>query len=106
MRTLPQWYRDGIEAALLAPTAINQQFRTFSEQNTAALNAIRATVAKIRDHSKKTEEDAGIIARLGEETKQIDTIIAFVWGAWIGACFGLVFAALIRGNDNEDVFTE
>ena len=45
-------------------------------QNSIA--AIRATVEKIRDHSKKTEEDAGIIARLGEETQQIDTIIASI----------------------------
>ena len=44
----------------------------------SSIAAIRATVAKIRDHSKKTEEDAGIIARLGEETKQIDTIIASI----------------------------
>ena len=37
----------------------------------------------------------------------IDTIIAFVWGAWIGACFGIVLAALIRGNDDdEEMFTE
>ena len=37
----------------------------------------------------------------------IDTIIAFVWGAWIGACFGLVFAALIRENDgDEEMFIE
>lgn len=36
----------------------------------------------------------------------IDTIIAFTLGAWFGGCFGLVLAALIRGNDNEDVFTE
>ena len=35
----------------------------------------------------------------------IDTIIAFVWGAWFGACFGLVFVALIRGNDDEEMFT-
>ena len=44
----------------------------------SSIAAIRATVAKIRDHSKKTEEDAGIIARLGEETRQIDTIIASI----------------------------
>ena len=44
----------------------------------SSIAAIRATVAKIRDHSKKTEEDAGIIARLGEETQQIDTIIASI----------------------------
>jgi hypothetical protein len=36
----------------------------------------------------------------------IDIIIAFIFGAWTGGCFGLVLAALIRGNDNEDVFTE
>ena len=37
----------------------------------------------------------------------IDTIIAFVWGAWIGVCFGTVLAALIRGNDDdEEMFTE
>jgi len=36
----------------------------------------------------------------------IDTIIAFVWGAWFGACFGLVLAALIRGNDDKEMFTE
>jgi methyl-accepting chemotaxis protein len=43
-----------------------------------SIDSVRATVAKIRDHSKKTEEDAGIIAKLGEETKQIDTIIATI----------------------------
>ena len=36
----------------------------------------------------------------------IDTIIAFTLGAWFGGCFGFVIAALIRGNDNEDMFTE
>lgn len=32
----------------------------------------------------------------------IDTIIAFVWGAWIGACLAFVTAALVRGNDDVD----
>ena len=36
----------------------------------------------------------------------IDTIIAFSVGAWVGGCFGMVIAALIRGNDNEEMFTE
>lgn len=37
----------------------------------------------------------------------IDTIIAFILGAWFGGCFGLVFAALIRENDDdEEMFTE
>lgn len=43
-----------------------------------SIDSVRATVAKIRDHSRKTEEDASIIAKLGEETKQIDTIIATI----------------------------
>lgn len=32
----------------------------------------------------------------------IDTIIAFVWGAWFGACVAFVTAALVRGNDDVD----
>lgn len=36
----------------------------------------------------------------------IDTIIAFSVGVWVGGCFGMVIAALIRGNDNEEMFTE
>ncbi len=43
-----------------------------------SIESVRNTVAKIREHSKKTEEDAKIIAKLGEETKQIDTIIATI----------------------------
>ena len=36
----------------------------------------------------------------------IDMTIAFIFGIWLGAPFGMVIAALLRGNDNEDVFTE
>ena len=36
----------------------------------------------------------------------IDTIITLFIDIWLGAPFGMVIAALIRGNDNEDVFTE
>ena len=36
----------------------------------------------------------------------IDTIIAFSVGVLVGGCFGMVIAALIRGNDNEEMFTE
>jgi hypothetical protein len=36
----------------------------------------------------------------------IDTIITLFIGIWLGASFGMVIAALLRGNDNEDVFTE
>ena len=32
----------------------------------------------------------------------IDIIIAFVWGAWIGACLAIIVAALVRGNDDVD----
>lgn len=34
------------------------------------------------------------------------TIIAFSVGVWVGGCFDMVIAALIRGNDNEEMFTE
>jgi methyl-accepting chemotaxis protein len=43
-----------------------------------SIETVRSTVAKIREHSKKTEEDASIIAKLGDETKQIDAIIATI----------------------------
>ena len=43
-----------------------------------SIDTVRTTVAKIRDHSQKTEDDARIIAKLGDETKQIDTIIATI----------------------------
>ena len=33
----------------------------------------------------------------------IDTIIAFTLGAWIGGCLAFITAALIRGNDNEEM---
>lgn len=36
----------------------------------------------------------------------IDTIIILFIGIWIGAPLGMVIAALIRGNDNEEMFTE
>ncbi len=29
----PQWYRDGVEAALLAPTAVNQQRFSFTRKD-------------------------------------------------------------------------
>ena len=35
----------------------------------------------------------------------IDTIITFMLGAWTGATIAIFTIALIRGNDNEDVFT-
>ncbi len=43
-----------------------------------SIETVRSTVSKIREHSKKTEEDASIIAKLGDETKQIDAIIATI----------------------------
>lgn len=43
-----------------------------------SIDAVRNTVAKIREHSQKTQEDAKIIEKLGEETKQIDAIIATI----------------------------
>ncbi|MBQ8706500.1 MAG: methyl-accepting chemotaxis protein [Succinivibrionaceae bacterium] len=43
-----------------------------------SIESVRSTVAKIREHSRKTEEDARTIAKLGDETKQIDTIIATI----------------------------
>ena len=36
----------------------------------------------------------------------IDITIAFIFGIWFGAPFGMVIAALLRGNDNEEMFTE
>ena len=32
----------------------------------------------------------------------IDTIIAFVWGVWFGACLAIIVVALLRGNDYVD----
>lgn len=48
------------------------------ETTQGSIETVKVTVAKIREHSKKTEEDAAIITRLGEETKQIDAIIATI----------------------------
>ena len=43
-----------------------------------SMESVRLTAAKIRNHSRKTADDACIIAKLGEETKLIDTIIASI----------------------------
>ena len=44
----PQWFKDGVEAALLAPTAVNQQqFRLTLENGAVEAKALRGVCAKV-----------------------------------------------------------
>lgn len=45
---------------------------------TEGMQIVHQTVANIRSHSAKTMEDANLIAKLGEETGKIDTIISTI----------------------------